>query len=710
MTKAPSSGQAKSLSIFLIEDDTAHAELIRRAFQEQSPRVQLYQATSLAGYHALLKQHSPDLVLMDINLPDGRALQALADSHDHRAFPLLVMTAYGNEELAVEALKGGAFDYLVKSPDLFRRLPVIAQGALREWQLLQQRRQAQADLQASERHYHSLFESIDEGFCVMEVEFDDDGTVSDLRLREINRIFSAQTGLGPDCLSRSIRELLPEIDPFWLQTYGAVARTGEAIRFQRPEQQLGRFFDVYAFRPDNGSRNQVAALYRDITEQKRYEEQLKHLATHDVLTGLANRTLLLDRLEQAIHYAHRSGRLVAALLFDLDRFKVINDSLGHNFGDQLLRAVAGRLQHCVRETDSVARLGGDEFVVILAEVADMKDIALVAGHLLEQLNRPYRVEDREIRLSASLGISLFPRDSDDSATLLRNADMAMYRAKRLERSSFLFYAPEMNQRLQETMELEEALRQALEQEQFLLHYQPKVNLATGQICGCEALVRWQHAQRGLISPAQFIPLAEETGLIVPLGDWVLRQACAQTCQWRNAGLQPVPVAVNLSARQFRKGDLTQRLQSILQHSGLAAGELELELTESMIMDNPQQAVQIMHELKQLGLSLSLDDFGTGYSSLNYLRRFPVDNLKIDRSFIRDVATDTSGASVVTSIIQIAHNLGLGAVAEGVETRDQLDFLRRCGCDQLQGYLFSKPLAAEDFAAFLREGRSLTPPI
>ncbi|MCK9173600.1 MAG: EAL domain-containing protein, partial [Desulfuromonas thiophila] len=547
-------------------------------------------------------------------------------------------------------------------------------------------------------------------FCVMEVEFDDDGTVSDLRLREINRIFSAQTGLGPDCLSRSIRELLPEIDPFWLQTYGAVARTGEAIRFQRPEQQLGRFFDVYAFRPDNGSRNQVAALYRDITEQKRYEEQLKHLATHDVLTGLANRTLLLDRLEQAIHYAHRSGRLVAALLFDLDRFKVINDSLGHNFGDQLLRAVAGRLQHCVRETDSVARLGGDEFVVILAEVADMKDIALVAGHLLEQLNRPYRVEDREIRLSASLGISLFPRDSDDSATLLRNADMAMYRAKRLERSSFLFYAPEMNQRLQETMELEEALRQALEQEQFLLHYQPKVNLATGQICGCEALVRWQHAQRGLISPAQFIPLAEETGLIVPLGDWVLRQACAQTCQWRNAGLQPVPVAVNLSARQFRKGDLTQRLQSILQHSGLAAGELELELTESMIMDNPQQAVQIMHELKQLGLSLSLDDFGTGYSSLNYLRRFPVDNLKIDRSFIRDVATDTSGASVVTSIIQIAHNLGLGAVAEGVETRDQLDFLRRCGCDQLQGYLFSKPLAAEDFAAFLREGRSLTPPI
>jgi len=544
----------------------------------------------------------------------------------------------------------------------------------------------------------------------MEVEFDDDGTVSDLRLREINRIFSAQTGLGPDCLSRSIRELLPEIDPFWLQTYGAVARTGEAIRFQRPEQQLGRFFDVYAFRPDNGSRNQVAALYRDITEQKRYEEQLKHLATHDVLTGLANRTLLLDRLEQAIHYAHRSGRLVAALLFDLDRFKVINDSLGHNFGDQLLRAVAGRLQHCVRETDSVARLGGDEFVVILAEVADMKDIALVAGHLLEQLNRPYRVEDREIRLSASLGISLFPRDSDDSATLLRNADMAMYRAKRLERSSFLFYAPEMNQRLQETMELEEALRQALEQEQFLLHYQPKVNLATGQICGCEALVRWQHAQRGLISPAQFIPLAEETGLIVPLGDWVLRQACAQTCQWRNAGLQPVPVAVNLSARQFRKGDLTQRLQSILQHSGLAAGELELELTESMIMDNPQQAVQIMHELKQLGLSLSLDDFGTGYSSLNYLRRFPVDNLKIDRSFIRDVATDTSGASVVTSIIQIAHNLGLGAVAEGVETRDQLDFLRRCGCDQLQGYLFSKPLAAEDFAAFLREGRSLTPPI
>jgi diguanylate cyclase (GGDEF)-like protein len=398
---------------------------------------------------------------------------------------------------------------------------------------------------------------------------------------------------------------------------------------------------------------------------------------------------------------------VAVLLLDLDRFKVINDSLGHDFGDKLLCALAQRLRQIVREADTVARLGGDEFVILLAEVAEVDDAGLVAAKILRLLAEPHRLDEREITLTASLGVSLFPRDSDDGATLIRNADMAMYRAKRDGRSAFAFYSPEMNRRIRETLDLEGALRQALERDEFRLHYQPKVDLPSGRVIGCEALVRWHHPQRGMVSPADFIPLAEETGLIVPLGTWVLKEACRQARAWQDAGLPALNIAVNLSARQFRKGDLPQLVEEFLRETGLNPSLLELELTESMVMDDPAGAERTMRTLKELGVRLSLDDFGTGYSSLNYLRRFPVDSLKIDRSFIRDVATDPSGASVVTSVIDIAHNLGLTAVAEGVETREQLVFLLGCGCDMLQGFLFSKPLPAEEFADLLREGRRLT---
>jgi diguanylate cyclase (GGDEF)-like protein len=456
----------------------------------------------------------------------------------------------------------------------------------------------------------------------------------------------------------------------------------------------------------DGKISGVIGTYDDITVQKIYEEQLKHLGTHDALTGLPNRALLLDRLEQSLHYARRSGRTVGVLLLDLDRFKVINDSLGHAFGDQLLCAVAQRLQLAVREADTVARLGGDEFVVLLAEVADKEDVAQVARKILDRLTLPYDLSGREITVTASLGISLYPKDSDDGATLIRNADMAMYRAKSDERSSFSYYAAEMNRQALETLELENALRLGLEREEFCLHYQPKADLASGRIIGCEALVRWRHPQRGMVPPADFIPLAEETGLIVQLGTWVLREACRQIKAWKAEGLPTLSVAVNLSARQFHKGDLPRLVADILRETDLDPGLLELELTESMVMNDPVAAEQAMQSLKDLGVSLSLDDFGTGYSSLNYLRRFPVDSLKIDRSFISDVATDPSAASVVASVIDIAHNLGLTAVAEGVETREQLAFLAGCGCDMYQGYLFSKPQPTSEFADMLREERRL----
>jgi len=459
-------------------------------------------------------------------------------------------------------------------------------------------------------------------------------------------------------------------------------------------------------RDDKGRALRIMGTHVDITARKRYEERLTHMATHDELTGLANRALLLDRTERAIQVARRSGRLVAVLLLDLDRFKVINDSIGHAFGDKVLCSIARRLESMVKEADTVARLGGDEFVLLLTDIERPEDVGQLATTVLENLTAPFTIDGREVILTASIGISLSPRDSEEGPTLLRDADIAMYRAKKNDRNTFAFYSQEMNRQIIKALELEGELRQALEHREFCLYYQPKVDLKSGQVVGCEALIRWHHPERGLVSPADFIPLAEETGLIVPLGLWVLMEACRQARDWHQEGFESLNVAVNLSARQFHRGDLAKVLEDVLRDMDLSPHLLELELTESMVMEAPEAAKRTMLALKDLGVSLSLDDFGTGYSSLNYLRRFPVDCLKIDRSFIRDVIADPGGASMVASIIDIAHNLGLSTVAEGVETEEQLAFLRGCGCDVMQGYLFSPPVPAAQFTTLLQEGRRL----
>ena len=435
-------------------------------------------------------------------------------------------------------------------------------------------------------------------------------------------------------------------------------------------------------------------LMKAITE--RTQANLYRLAHHDALTGLPNRLLFIDRLGQAMAQANRNERLVAVMLLDLDRFKAINDTLGHTMGDLLLRNVAEFLVSCVREDDTVARLGGDEFTIMLPEIQHIQDAATVAQKILDAFTRPFFLDGHELFIGTSIGIALYPFN-EDLSLLLRNADIAMYEVKQQGGNNYQFYTAEMNTASLQRLSLEGALRRALERGEFVLHYQPQIDLTRGEIVGVEALVRWQHPERGLLGPMEFIPLAEENGLIVPIGEWVLRTACAQARAWQEAGLRPIRVAVNLSVRQFYQKNLVETVARILEQTGLDSRYLELEITESCLMQNTQTTVALLAELNRLGMRISIDDFGTGYSSLSYLKRFPVDTLKIDRSFVCDIGTDPDDDAIVKAIIALAQSLELRVVAEGVETPEQLHFLRTHGCNEIQGYLISRPLPADEAA-------------
>jgi diguanylate cyclase (GGDEF)-like protein/PAS domain S-box-containing protein len=444
----------------------------------------------------------------------------------------------------------------------------------------------------------------------------------------------------------------------------------------------------------------LTVVVEEISHRKHAEERLRHLANHDPLTGLYNRALLHDRLAQATTYARRSGRHAAVLFIDLDRFKNINDSLGHDAGDSVLVEVARRLSASVRSGDTVARLGGDEFVVVLADVAQEDEIAALARKVLDALTDPYVVGGQELSPAGSIGISVYPRDGDNSAALLGNADAAMYRAKKKGSGNFQFYQPSMNARALERLKLEGGLRRAIERKEFVLHYQPQIDIASGAITGVEALLRWQPPGQAMVLPDDFIPIAEETGLIVPIGEWVLRTACAQQVAWEKAGLGRLRMAVNLSARQFRQQDLHPMVADVLTDTGCAPGMLELEITESVVMDDPEAAAHTLKQLTGMGVQLSIDDFGTGYSSLSYLKRFPIHALKIDRSFVRDIPSDANDAAIATAVIALAHSMKLTVVAEGVETVEQLEFLRALHCDAMQGYLCGRPMPAEELAKLL----------
>jgi len=515
-----------------------------------------------------------------------------------------------------------------------------------------------------------------------------------------------------ELLGQTVEMLVPE------RARSAHAAYRESYRDSPVVRDMGARGDLQAVRRDGtefpvdislgplrtGNGLLVISAVRDISERKEFESRILHQATHDALTGLPNRGLFSELVARAMTRATRSEKLLAVLFLDLDGFKNINDTLGHEAGDELLKEVASRLLGVLRQDDVVGRQGGDEFTLLLQGVSVVQDVMQIAEKMLTAVAVPFHLGSQQMHVTASIGITVFPFDDTDVGSLLRNADTAMYQAKEDGKNCFRFYTASMNAAMRERMEIENGLRVALEQGQFSLHYQPQTVIESGAVVGVEALLRWNHPEQGMISPARFIPVAEESSLIVPIGEWVMRTACQQAMRWREMGLPQMKVAVNLSARQFRQPDLLEMIGRILEETGLdpRSGMLELELTESMVMRNVEESVVTLNRLHQMGLQLSIDDFGTGYSSLSYLKRFPINTLKIDQSFVRDITTDPDDAAIAAAIVGLAHSLKLNVIAEGVETREQLDFLRAIACNEAQGYYFSRPLPPDALEKFLRD--------
>ncbi len=646
---------------------------------------------------AALERQSWDVVLSDYMMPEFDGLEALQLLIDRNLeVPFILVSGAIGEQTAVTAMKAGARDYIMKR-DLGRLAPAVKR-AFADADMQRARRLAETNLRSSEALLNSIVNTAGDGIIVI----DETGMIEFVNTA-VERLFGWKPleliGRNIDCLvpvgRRANRDHGPaDGDPAGRRPL-PLLNSGREFKARRKDGTLFPIeLTLSEMRVDG--RAKYTGILRDIGDRKRAEERIRHLAHYDELTGLPNRALFSQLLEQALSESKYSGKQVAVLFIDLDRFKIINDTLSHESGDAVLQQVAKRLTEALPRRDTVARFGGDEFVLLMRDCRVPADTADTAQKLLTAIAKPLMLEEQEYHLTASIGISAFPGDGANAQTILKNADIAMYRAKEHGKNNYQFYSSQMNLHSFERLMLERFLRRALEQDEFQLYYQPKINLVTGCVTGMEALLRWMHPGMGMISPTRFIPLAEETGLIVPIGAWVLHAACAQNQAWMRQGLPALRVAVNLSARQFAQDGLHATIVRVLAETGLPPGLLELEITESVTMENPEHAAALLRELKALGIILAIDDFGTGYSSLSYLKRFPIDNVKIDRSFVKDIPHDEDDVAITQAVIAMAHSLRLKVIAEGVETAEQLEFLRRHGCEEAQGYLFGAPLPADEF--------------
>jgi len=710
-------GEAESLAkaalrLLVVEDSEDDFLLLELLLRQGGYAPECRRVETAAQLLEALGAEPWDLVISDYSLPGFTGLDALRLVQEKRpGLPLIIVSGAISEDAAVAAMRAGAKDY-VRKGDMARLLPSIerevgeARNRVRGEQAALAQARAEDALRQSELRFLQLAEAMPECFWLIDV--------ATRRVVFVNPAYAQIWGTRCEDLLADRMDWLRHVHPEDRERMAAVMEdkphggVDEKFRVLRPGGET-RWLHVFTFpmRSADSEVHSVGGVAHDITETMLAEERLVQLAHYDNLTQLPNRLLFRDRLESALSMARRNDWKLALIFIDLDRFKVVNDTLGHLAGDHLLQEVSRRLRAALRASDTVGRLGGDEFAVLIPKLEENQEAAVVARKIIEVLAAPFDLEGNEVFTSGSLGITVFPNDAEDGENLIRHADTAMYRAKELGRNNCQFYTATMNARAREKMQMEADLRRALAHDEFVLHYQPKVSCQTGKVFGVEALLRWQHPVRGLVPPAEFVPMLEESGLIVAVGQWVLHEACRRVAQWHRDRLAQLTVSVNVSGAQISSAGLYDQVKAVLDGTGLEPQYLDLELTESLLMRDAELAIQTLDRLKSIGVRVSVDDFGTGYSSLSYLKRIPLDWVKVDRSFVQDITADPNDASITRAVITMAHNLQLKVIAEGVETEGQLGLLIANKCDAIQGFYFSKPLPADELVELLKSGRELS---
>ena len=688
------------LKMVMVEDVPSDAEMTLRELQRSGMEFVVRRVETEADLRRECVDFQPDILVSDFALPQFDGLAALRVVRELRPdLPFIFLSGTIGEETAIESLRSGANDYVLKTN--LPRLPTAVRRALNDADQRTKRLETEEALRLRDRAVEA---SVNPVVIVNAID-------PNMPLVYVNRAFEQVTGysraevIGGNCrfLQGEDRDQ-PELDK--IRRAIAEQRDGHAVlRNYRKDGSLfwNKLYVTPVRDPLSNRVTHFVGVQYDITEIKGYQEELEHQANHDALTGLANRNLLKDRLKQALALAHRYKRPFNLTFIDLDNFKLINDSLGHDIGDRLLKLAAERLATCVQEGDTVARLGGDEFVLLVAEQQQEEGVYRAIQRVMAAMSQPFVIDEREFKITCSAGIASFPLDGEDADTLLRTADTAMYRAKDLGRNNFQLYSSDMNSDLRERLMLETDLWKAVVRNELVLHYQPKVELKSGRIIGMEALLRWNHPTRGMILPEKFIPVAEASSLITEISSWVIHEACANNKAWQDANLRALPIAVNISARQLHDKNLVETVRTALQTTHLLPEYLEIELTESAVMMYPEDAINTMAKLRGMDVRITLDDFGTGYSSLSHLKRLPVTGLKIDQSFVRDLAFDPDDAAIVRAIVAVAHELMLDVTAEGVETAEQAAFLKTHSCNEAQGYYFARPVPASEMGALLERG-------